>query len=59
MPRYQFVTNSYQGFGLSFIAVLSQDVPSELTDQERSNIDALNQQFLGQQRQVGNLLLPQ
>jgi hypothetical protein len=27
-PRYQFVTNFYQGFGLSFIAVLSQDVPS-------------------------------
>jgi hypothetical protein len=29
MPRYQFVTNFYQGFGLSFVAVLSQDVPSE------------------------------
>jgi hypothetical protein len=28
MPRYQFVTNFYQGFGLSFIAMLSQDVPS-------------------------------
>src|SRR5215471_11026558 len=28
MPRYQFVTNFYQGFGLSVIAVLSQDVPS-------------------------------
>jgi hypothetical protein len=28
MPRYQFVKNFYQGFGLSFIAVLSQDVPS-------------------------------
>jgi hypothetical protein len=28
MPRYQFVTNFYQGFGLSFVAVLSQDVPS-------------------------------
>jgi hypothetical protein len=26
MPRYQFVTIFYQGFGLSFIAVLSQDV---------------------------------
>jgi len=59
MPRYQFVTNFYQGFGLSFIAVLSQDVPSEMTDQERARIDALNQQFLGQQQQVGNLLLPQ
>src|SRR5258708_4559772 len=31
----------------------------QLTDQERANIDALNQQFLGQQQQVGNLLLPQ
>jgi len=59
MPRYQFVTNFYQGFGLSFIAVLSQDVPSEMTDQERANIDALNQQFLGQQQQIGNTLLPQ
>ena len=28
MPRYQFVTNFYQGFGLSFVSVLSQDVPS-------------------------------
>jgi len=28
MPRYQFVTNFYQGFGLSFVAVLSQDVAS-------------------------------
>jgi hypothetical protein len=28
MPRYQFVTNFYQGFGLSFIALISQDVPA-------------------------------
>jgi hypothetical protein len=28
MPRYQFVTNLYQAFGLSFISVLSQDVPA-------------------------------
>ena len=27
MPRYEFVTNLYQAFGLSLIAVLSQDVP--------------------------------
>jgi len=32
MPRYQFVTNFYQGFGLSFVAVISQDVPSEERD---------------------------
>src|ERR1700732_2797599 len=59
MPRYQFVTNFYQGFGLSFIAVLSQDVPTELTDQQLAGINALNQQLLGNQQQVGNLLLPQ
>src|SRR6266849_573633 len=28
MPRYQFVTNLYQAFGLSFISILSQDVPA-------------------------------
>jgi hypothetical protein len=28
LPRYEFVTNLYQAFGLSIIAVLSQDVPS-------------------------------
>src|SRR5277367_5213281 len=27
LPRYEFVTNIYQAFGLSIIAVLSQDVP--------------------------------
>ncbi len=28
LPRYEFVTNIYQAFGLSIIAVLSQDIPS-------------------------------
>jgi len=28
MPRYQFVTNIYQAFGLSFVSVISQDVPA-------------------------------
>jgi hypothetical protein len=28
MPRYQFVTNIYQAFGLSFVALLSQDTPA-------------------------------
>src|SRR6202030_923587 len=28
MPRYQFVANLYQAFGLSFISILSQDVPA-------------------------------
>jgi hypothetical protein len=27
-PRYEYVTNWYQAYGLSFIAVLSQDVPT-------------------------------
>src|SRR5712671_6411104 len=31
----------------------------QLTDQERASIDALNQQLLGNQQQLGNLLLPQ
>jgi hypothetical protein len=30
-PRYAFVTNYYQAFGLSIIAVLSQDVPAVRT----------------------------
>jgi len=30
-----------------------------MTDQERANIDALNQQFFGQQQQIGSTLLPQ
>ena len=54
MPRYQFVTNFYQGFGLSFIAVLSQDVPSDMTNQQLANINAQNQQFLNQQQQLGS-----
>ena len=31
----------------------------QMTDQERASIDALNQQFLGQQQQIGSTLLPQ
>ena len=31
----------------------------QASDQERAAIDALNQQFLGQRSQIGNLLLPQ
>lgn len=27
-PRYQFVTNYYKGFGLTFVSLLSQDVPT-------------------------------
>jgi hypothetical protein len=59
MPRYQFVTNFYQGFGLSFVAVLSQDVPSEMTDQQLAQTNAMNQQLLGQQQRLQSSLLPQ
>src|SRR5258708_10581518 len=37
----------------------AQSQTRQLTDQERANIDALNQQFLGQQQQIGGTLLPQ
>jgi hypothetical protein len=37
----------------------AQDQTRQLTDQQLANINALNQQFLGQQQQIGNLLLPQ
>src|SRR6266404_2542559 len=37
----------------------AQDQTRQLTDQQLANINSLNQQFFGQQQQVGNLLLPQ
>lgn len=37
----------------------AQDQTRQLTDQQLASINALNQQFLGQQQQVGSLLLPQ
>ena len=37
----------------------TQSQTRQMTDQERANIDALNQQFFGQQQQIGNTLLPQ
>ena len=50
MPRYQFVTNLYQAFGLSFISVLSQDVPttrfypqSTLSEQDISTAKAASE----------------
>ncbi len=43
MPRYQFVTNLYQAFGLSFIALVSQDTPSTrfYPQSAQSDIDVL------------------
>ena len=37
----------------------AQDYTRQLTDQQLASLNALNQQFLGQQQQIGNLLLPQ
>ena len=37
----------------------AQDSTRQLTDQQLASLNSLNQQFLGQQQQVGNLLLPQ
>lgn len=37
----------------------AQGQTQKLTDEQLANINALNQQFLGQQQQVGNLLVPQ
>ena len=46
MPRYQFVTNFYQGFGLSFVAVLSQDVPSVRWIHRRMRDDEIQRVFV-------------
>jgi len=40
MPRYQFVTNLYQAFGLSFVSVISQDVPATRFYPQSTLIDA-------------------
>src|SRR5260370_7957040 len=37
----------------------AQAYTRQLTDQQLASLNSLNQQFLGQQQQVGNLLLPQ
>lgn len=37
----------------------AQDQTRQLTDQQLANINSLNQRFLGQQQQLGNLLVPQ
>jgi hypothetical protein len=39
MPRYQFVTNLYQAFGLSFIALISQDAPATRFFPQSAQID--------------------
>jgi len=37
----------------------AQDYTRQLTDQQLASLNALNQQYLGQQQQIGNTLLPQ
>ena len=37
----------------------AQDYTRQLTDQQLASLNSMNQQFLGQQQQIGNLLLPQ
>ena len=37
----------------------AQDQTRQLTNQQLASLNSLNQQFLGQQQQIGNLLLPQ
>lgn len=66
MPRYEFVTNIYQAFGLSIIAVLSQDIPrvrffpqSAETDADVSTAKAASEiaRLIEQNNRVGNLLV--
>lgn len=37
----------------------AQNYTNQLTDQQLASLNSINQQFLGQQQQIGNLLLPQ
>jgi len=66
MPRYEFVTNIYQAFGLSIIAVLSQDIPrvrffpqSAESDADVSTAKAASEiaRLIEQNNRVGNLLV--
>ncbi len=66
MPRYEFVTNIYQAFGLSIIAVLSQDIPrvrffpqSAESEADVSTAKAASEiaRLIEQNNRVGNLLV--
>lgn len=66
MPRYEFVTNIYQAFGLSIIAVLSQDIPrvrffpqSAETDADVSTAKAASEvsKLIEQNNRIGDLLV--
>ena len=66
MPRYEFVTNIYQAFGLSIIAVLSQDIPrvrffpqSADTEADVSTAKAASEvsKLIEQNNRIGDLLV--
>jgi hypothetical protein len=55
---FQFPFSNFHFRGVS-MGRGAQSQTRQMTDQERANIDALNQQFVGQQQQIGSTLLPQ
>ncbi|MFZ0416290.1 MAG: hypothetical protein WAM15_15735, partial [Candidatus Acidiferrales bacterium] len=66
MPRYEFVTNIYQAFGLSIISVLSQDIPrvrffpqSAETEADVSSAKAASEvsKLIELNNRVGNLVV--
>ena len=66
MPRYEFVTNIYQAFGLSLVSVLSQDVPrvrffptSAQAEEDVSAAKAATEvaQLIERNNRVGNLIV--
>ncbi|MFZ0038010.1 MAG: hypothetical protein WAK91_11340 [Candidatus Acidiferrales bacterium] len=66
LPRYEFVTNIYQAFGLSIIAVLSQDIPrvrffpqSAQAEEDVSAAKAATEvsQLVEQNNRMGNVIV--
>jgi hypothetical protein len=66
LPRYEFVTNIYQAFGLSIIAVLSQDVPrvrffpqSAQAEEDIASAKAATEvaQLVERNNRIGNLIV--
>jgi hypothetical protein len=66
LPRYEFVTNIYQAFGLSIVSVLSQDVPrvrffpsSAQAEEDVSAAKAATEvaQLVERNNRIGNLVV--
>ena len=66
MPRYEFVTNIYQAFGLSIISVLSQDIPrvrffpqSAETEADVSSAKSASEvsKLIERNNRIGNLIV--